>query len=89
MTKGKKQELLIQTSPKIPKFKQLGADQELFLSVFEKPTKIYRFLRTRNAVQAVFLLRTLSYMRHDRNPRTTIKKEFQTGWITRREVFSL
>ena len=52
--KNKKPELLIQPNTKIPKFKQLGADQELFLSVFEKPGKIYRFLRTGNAVQPAF-----------------------------------
>ena len=44
--------------------------------------KIYRFLRTRNAVQPVFLLRTLSYMRHDRNARTTIKRNFKLGGLS-------
>lgn len=41
----------------------LQADHELFLQAFEKPTQIYRFLRTRNMLSPIFLNRTLSYMK--------------------------
>ncbi|XP_015778039.1 PREDICTED: polycomb protein suz12-B-like [Acropora digitifera] len=62
-------------SPKKTKFEQLRADHELFLQAFEKPTQIYRFLRTRNAVAPVFLHRTLSYMKHRRTPRSGKKRK--------------
>uniref|UniRef100_A0A5F8HGV6 SUZ12 polycomb repressive complex 2 subunit n=1 Tax=Monodelphis domestica TaxID=13616 RepID=A0A5F8HGV6_MONDO len=35
---------------KKPKMEQVQADHELFLQAFEKPTQIYRFLRTRNLI---------------------------------------
>ncbi|KAG9463630.1 hypothetical protein GDO78_021395 [Eleutherodactylus coqui] len=35
---------------KRPKMEQIQADHELFLQAFEKPTQIYRFLRTRNLI---------------------------------------
>ncbi|XP_068605489.1 polycomb protein suz12-B-like [Brachionichthys hirsutus] len=46
------------------------ADHELFLQAFEKPTQIYRFLRTRNLIAPIFLNRTLTYMsrRTSRSP---------------------
>uniref|UniRef100_A0A672FTG0 SUZ12 polycomb repressive complex 2 subunit a n=1 Tax=Salarias fasciatus TaxID=181472 RepID=A0A672FTG0_SALFA len=47
----------------------LQADHELFLQAFEKPTQIYRFLRTRNLIAPIFLHRTLTYMSH-RNSRS-------------------
>lgn len=65
---------VIYSSPKKTKFEQLRADHELFLQAFEKPTQIYRFLRTRNAVAPVFLHRTLSYMKHRRTPRPAKKR---------------
>ncbi|XP_050675164.1 polycomb protein suz12-B [Leptidea sinapis] len=46
-----------------PKIDPLQADHELFLQAFEKPTQIYRFLRTRNMLSPIFLNRTLSYMK--------------------------
>ncbi|CAB4012462.1 Hypothetical predicted protein, partial [Paramuricea clavata] len=49
-----------------PKFEQLRSDHETFLRTFEKPTQIYRFLRTRNIITPIFLHRNLSYMRHRR-----------------------
>ena len=49
-----------------PKFEQLRSDHEAFLRTFEKPTQIYRFLRTRNIITPIFLHRNLSYMRHRR-----------------------
>ncbi|OXB58363.1 UNVERIFIED_CONTAM: hypothetical protein H355_014856 [Colinus virginianus] len=53
---------------------QIQADHELFLQAFEKPTQIYRFLRTRNLIAPIFLHRTLTYMSH-RNSRTNIKRK--------------
>jgi len=53
-------------SPRRLKFEQLRADYELFLQTFEKPTQIYRYLRSRQALSPMFLQRTLSYMRDRR-----------------------
>ncbi|RMB95328.1 hypothetical protein DUI87_28315 [Hirundo rustica rustica] len=53
---------------------QIQADHDLFLQAFEKPTQIYRFLRTRNLIAPIFLHRTLTYMSH-RNSRTNIKRK--------------
>ncbi|XP_041854889.1 polycomb protein suz12-B-like [Melanotaenia boesemani] len=52
----------------------IQADHELFLQAFEKPTQIYRFLRTRNLIAPIFLHRTLTYMSH-RNSRNNIKRK--------------
>ncbi|KAF5303374.1 hypothetical protein FQR65_LT08287 [Abscondita terminalis] len=41
----------------------IQADHELFLQAFEKPTQIYRYLRTRNMCSPIFLNRSLSYMK--------------------------
>uniref|UniRef100_H3D135 SUZ12 polycomb repressive complex 2 subunit a n=1 Tax=Tetraodon nigroviridis TaxID=99883 RepID=H3D135_TETNG len=49
-------------------------DHELFLQAFEKPTQIYRFLRTRNLIAPIFLHRTLTYMSH-RNSRNNAKRK--------------
>uniref|UniRef100_A0A8C2CYK4 SUZ12 polycomb repressive complex 2 subunit b n=1 Tax=Cyprinus carpio TaxID=7962 RepID=A0A8C2CYK4_CYPCA len=57
---------------KKPKMEQLQADHELFLQAFEKPTQIYRFLRTRNLIAPILLHRTLNFMSH-RNSRTNAK----------------
>ncbi|XP_029456571.1 polycomb protein SUZ12 isoform X2 [Rhinatrema bivittatum] len=59
---------------KKPKMEQIQADHELFLQAFEKPTQIYRFLRTRNLIAPIFLHRTLTYMSH-RNSRTNAKRK--------------
>ncbi|XP_044009263.1 polycomb protein suz12-B isoform X2 [Aphidius gifuensis] len=48
---------------KLPRIDPVQADHELFLQAFEKPTQIYRFLRTRNQMSPIFLNRNLSYMR--------------------------
>uniref|UniRef100_A0A3Q3BHG6 SUZ12 polycomb repressive complex 2 subunit b n=1 Tax=Kryptolebias marmoratus TaxID=37003 RepID=A0A3Q3BHG6_KRYMA len=58
---------------KKPKMEQIQADHELFLQAFEKPTQIYRFLRTRNLIAPVFLHRTLTFMSH-RNSRTNARR---------------
>ncbi|KAM4692446.1 polycomb protein SUZ12 [Rhinophrynus dorsalis] len=57
-----------------PKMEQIQADHELFLQAFEKPTQIYRFLRTRNLIAPIFLHRTLTYMSH-RNSRSNAKRK--------------
>ncbi|CAM4623721.1 hypothetical protein PO909_005817 [Leuciscus waleckii] len=62
------------SSLKKPKMEQLQADHELFLQAFEKPTQIYRFLRTRNLIAPILLHRTLSFMSH-RNSRTNAKRK--------------
>ncbi|XP_076639702.1 polycomb protein Su(z)12 isoform X3 [Colletes latitarsis] len=46
-----------------PRMDQIQADHELFLQAFEKPTQIYRFLRTRNQISPIFLYRNLTYMK--------------------------
>ncbi|KAK7144606.1 hypothetical protein R3I94_010888 [Phoxinus phoxinus] len=62
------------SSLKKPKMEQLQADHELFLQAFEKPTQIYRFLRTRNLIAPILLHRTLNFMSH-RNSRTNAKRK--------------
>ncbi|XP_013860354.1 polycomb protein suz12-B isoform X1 [Austrofundulus limnaeus] len=59
---------------KKPKMEQIQADHELFLQAFEKPTQIYRFLRTRNLIAPVFLHRTLTFMSH-RNSRLNARRK--------------
>uniref|UniRef100_A0A8C7T4A5 SUZ12 polycomb repressive complex 2 subunit b n=1 Tax=Oncorhynchus mykiss TaxID=8022 RepID=A0A8C7T4A5_ONCMY len=63
----------VMTTVKKPKMEQIQADHELFLQAFEKPTQIYRFLRTRNLIAPIFLHRTLTFMTH-RNTRTNAKR---------------
>ncbi|XP_070579549.1 polycomb protein suz12-A-like isoform X2 [Ptychodera flava] len=64
-------------SPRKPKFEQLQADHELFLQAFEKPTQIYRFLRTRNLISPVFLHRTLTYMKPRMSRTHKRRKDFK------------
>ncbi|XP_019745326.1 polycomb protein suz12-B-like isoform X2 [Hippocampus comes] len=59
---------------KKPNMQVVQADHELFLQAFEKPTQIYRFLRTRNLIAPIFLHRTLTYMSH-RNSRKKAKRK--------------
>uniref|UniRef100_A0A668AXN7 SUZ12 polycomb repressive complex 2 subunit b n=1 Tax=Myripristis murdjan TaxID=586833 RepID=A0A668AXN7_9TELE len=65
---------VMMNSVKKPKMEQIQADHELFLQAFEKPTQIYRFLRTRNLIAPIFLHRTLTFMSH-RNTRTNAKRK--------------
>ncbi|KAG5853788.1 hypothetical protein ANANG_G00030150 [Anguilla anguilla] len=65
---------VMMASVKKPKIEHIQADHELFLQAFEKPTQIYRFLRTRNLIAPIFLHRTLTYMSH-RNSRTHAKRK--------------
>uniref|UniRef100_A0AAR2KLZ0 Intein C-terminal splicing domain-containing protein n=1 Tax=Pygocentrus nattereri TaxID=42514 RepID=A0AAR2KLZ0_PYGNA len=57
-----------------PKMEQIQADHELFLQAFEKPTQIYRFLRTRNLIAPILLHRSLTFMSH-RNSRTNANRK--------------
>uniref|UniRef100_A0A671UV64 SUZ12 polycomb repressive complex 2 subunit b n=1 Tax=Sparus aurata TaxID=8175 RepID=A0A671UV64_SPAAU len=66
--------LTMMNSVKKPKMEQIQADHELFLQAFEKPTQIYRFLRTRNLIAPIFLHRTLTFMSH-RNGRTNARRK--------------
>ncbi|KAM6941992.1 polycomb protein suz12-B isoform 2-T2 [Lycodopsis pacificus] len=61
-------------SVKKPKMEQIQADHELFLQAFEKPTQIYRFLRTRNLIAPIYLHRTLTFMSH-RNGRSNVRRK--------------
>lgn len=56
---------------------QIQAEHELFLQAFEKPTQIYRYLRTRNMISPVFLHRTLSYMKHRMSRTHKRRSEFK------------
>ncbi|TRY59600.1 hypothetical protein DNTS_003883 [Danionella cerebrum] len=65
---------VVMTSVKRPKMEQVQADHELFLQAFEKPTQIYRFLRTRNLIAVSTQHRSLTYMSH-RNSRIKSKRK--------------
>ncbi|XP_033896015.1 polycomb protein suz12-B isoform X2 [Acipenser ruthenus] len=67
----------VMPAAKKPKMEQLQADHELFLQAFEKPTQIYRFLRTRNLIAPIFLHRTLTYMSHRNSRRNAKRKSFK------------
>ncbi|XP_075928428.1 polycomb protein SUZ12 isoform X1 [Petromyzon marinus] len=54
---------------------QIQADHDLFMQAFEKPTQIYRFLRTRNLIAPIFLHRTLTYMPHKNSKSTSEKRK--------------
>ncbi|KAJ8001927.1 hypothetical protein DPEC_G00174490 [Dallia pectoralis] len=64
----------VMSTVKKTKMHPFEADHELFLQAFEKPTQIYRFLRTRNLIAPIFLHRTLTFMAH-RNSRTNAKRK--------------
>ncbi|XP_062401079.1 polycomb protein suz12-B [Sardina pilchardus] len=64
----------VMNAAKKPKMEQIQADHELFLQAFEKPTQIYRFLRTRNLIAPILLHRTLTFMTH-RNSRTNARRK--------------
>ncbi|ELU03450.1 hypothetical protein CAPTEDRAFT_227135 [Capitella teleta] len=60
------------------------AEYEAFLTAFEKPTQIYRFLRARHFVSPIFLHRTLSYMNGRSNRRINTRKSFQIDSILKK-----
>lgn len=53
------------------------ADLEKFTQAFEKPTKIYRYLRTRHIVSPIFLTRSLYYMQQRRSVSNAKRKSFK------------
>ncbi|XP_076871558.1 polycomb protein suz12-B [Brachyhypopomus gauderio] len=65
---------VVMNAAKKPKMEQIQADHELFLQAFEKPTQIYRFLRTRNLIAPILLHRSLTFMSH-RNSRTNANRK--------------
>ncbi|KAM9314596.1 polycomb protein suz12-B isoform 2-T2 [Pholidichthys leucotaenia] len=67
----------VMNSVKKPKMEQIQADHELFLQAFEKPTQIYRFLRTRNLIAPIFLHRTLTFMSHRNDRKNARRKTFK------------
>lgn len=64
-------------SSKQPRTDHIQADHELFLQAFEKPTQIYRFLRTRNMLSPIFLTRNLLYMPQRQTRRRKIRQDFK------------
>ncbi|XP_011861500.1 PREDICTED: polycomb protein suz12-B [Vollenhovia emeryi] len=64
-----------------PRIDQIQADHELFLQAFEKPTQIYRFLRTRNQISPIFLYRNLTYMRQRMSRSHKSRREFKVDTI--------
>ncbi|ESP03845.1 hypothetical protein LOTGIDRAFT_71464, partial [Lottia gigantea] len=62
------------------------ADHEQFLQAFEKPTQIYRYLRTRNVVLPIFLNRNLSYMNEFRSVTNAKRKSFQADCLLERVI---
>ncbi|XP_054285941.1 polycomb protein suz12-B-like isoform X2 [Macrosteles quadrilineatus] len=60
------------------------ADHELFLQAFEKPTQIYRFLRSRNVLSPIFLNRTLTYMKNRMSRSNKSRKNFRIDSILER-----
>ncbi|XP_043284267.1 polycomb protein suz12-B isoform X2 [Venturia canescens] len=69
---------------KAPRMDQIQADHELFLQAFEKPTQIYRFLRTRNQISPIFLYRNLSYMRQRMSRTHKSRRGFRIDTILER-----
>ncbi|XP_061585302.1 polycomb protein suz12-B isoform X2 [Cololabis saira] len=74
----------VMSSLKKPKMEQIQADHELFLQAFEKPTQIYRFLRTRNLIAPIFLHRTLTFMSHRNNRTNARRKTFKVDEMLQR-----
>ncbi|RWS10099.1 Polycomb protein suz12-B-like protein [Dinothrombium tinctorium] len=59
-------------------------NKELFLSAFEKPTQIYRYLRHRHQYSPIFLNRTLSYMKHRMSRNHKNRKTFKVDSLLER-----
>ncbi|GAB6031170.1 suppressor of zeste 12 [Chamberlinius hualienensis] len=66
---------------KLPSLDQIQTDHELFLQAFEKPTQIYRFLRTRSFILPCFLPRNLTYMNHRMSRKHSKRKDFKVDGI--------
>ncbi|XP_014666006.1 PREDICTED: polycomb protein suz12-B-like [Priapulus caudatus] len=70
--------------PEKTQLEQLQADHELFLQAFEKPTQIYRYLRTRSLISPILLQRTLSYMKHHMSRNNATRASFQVDSLLER-----
>ncbi|KAI5695402.1 hypothetical protein M8J76_004353 [Diaphorina citri] len=55
---------------------QQTSDHELFLQAFEKPTQIYRYLKTRLVNTPIFLNRNLTYLKHRMSRTHAARKTF-------------
>ncbi|XP_076272438.1 polycomb protein Su(z)12 isoform X1 [Rhynchophorus ferrugineus] len=74
-----------ETDPsKNPRIDHIQADHELFLQAFEKPTQIYRYLRTRNMCSPIFLNRTLTYMKHRMSRNNKARNGFNIDLLLQR-----
>lgn len=78
--KSKKRQKPVQEEPK-PQSDKLQADHELFLQAFEKPTQIYRYLRSRNLLSPIFLHRNLYYMKHRCSRQANTREGFKVDDI--------
>ncbi|KAG5896349.1 hypothetical protein JTB14_005827 [Gonioctena quinquepunctata] len=79
---------------KTPRIDHIQADHELFLQAFEKPTQIYRYLRTRNMCSPIFLNRTLTYMKQRMSRVHKHRKNFKVDSLlervlSKRELMSI
>lgn len=72
-----KKRLAENPAPPEPTTDSIEADHELFLQAFEKPTQIYRYLRSRHVVLPVFLPRTLCYMKGRKSVSNKKRKSFK------------
>ncbi|RWS30847.1 Polycomb protein Su-like protein [Leptotrombidium deliense] len=59
-------------------------NKELLMQAFEKPTQIYRYLRSRHAYSPIFLTRTLSYMKHRMSRKHGSRKDFHVESLERK-----
>lgn len=73
----KKREKENEPPNKSSKSENNNGDHEQFLQAFEKPTQIYRYLRTRHMIKPIFLLRTLLYMKHRMSRNHKRRKSFK------------
>ncbi|XP_029845794.2 polycomb protein suz12 isoform X2 [Ixodes scapularis] len=71
-------------APKPLRTEPLRTDHELFLQAFEKPTQIYRYLRTRQLASPIFLHRTLTYMNHRMSRTHKNRKNFKVDSLLQR-----
>jgi len=65
---------------------QIQADHELFLQAFEKPTQIYRYLRTRNLISPIFLNRNLTFMKKRMSRCHEARKNFKIDTLLEKRV---
>ncbi|XP_059089799.1 polycomb protein suz12-B-like [Tigriopus californicus] len=65
---------------------ELQANHELFLQAFEKPTQIYRYLRTRNILSPIFLNRTLTFMKGRQSRSNGSRKHFKVDTLLERKM---